>query len=55
MTVARLNPMAADKSDGANRPFKDLDRLLKKSGVRLAGDASQRRGDYQGLLHDRPD
>jgi DNA-nicking Smr family endonuclease len=28
--------MAANKSDSANRPFKDLDRLLKQRGVRLA-------------------
>lgn len=28
--------MAANQSDGANRPFKGLDRLLKQSGIRLA-------------------
>jgi hypothetical protein len=27
--------MAANQSDGANRPFKDLDRLLKNSGMQL--------------------
>jgi DNA-nicking Smr family endonuclease len=36
--------MAADKSDGAHRPFKDLDRLLKQSGVRLAGDDARPAG-----------
>ena len=42
--------MAEQRSDGANRPFKDLDRLLKQSGMQLTQGDSR----LSGCIPDQP-